>query len=103
MSRHIARVVLLCISSFGPGCTSNSARFADSPPARLTVRDSRLLEAVNQERLARGLTPVQPDPRLIGLSLRSCEAMADAGRCEHQGQVGEKLTAIRYPWHLAGE
>lgn len=79
----------------GPG--THAALAADIPFANnATVRDqvAQLFALANQERTARGLSPLAWDPALGAAALNHCTMMADQGQISHQ-YAGEPDLAQR--------
>jgi uncharacterized protein YkwD len=62
-------------------------------PVGVDALTSDLLARVNTERRALGLSPVQPDPRVMAAARKHACDVAAAGRLSHTGSDGSSLTA----------
>lgn len=103
MRRRFARIAAITALALLFLCTIHSAWAADMGSEEL-----RMLALVNQERAARGLSILKPDPRMTDLARQHSQEMIDFKYFAHEspvsgGLLNRVLAARIEGWLIAGE
>jgi uncharacterized protein YkwD/uncharacterized membrane protein required for colicin V production len=79
----------------------------DSPLNAVEANESEIMDLVNQERLERGLNPLEFDPSLVPVARSHSQEMLEMGYFSHvspnTGTLGDRLNAAGVQYLSAGE
>lgn len=88
--RRLAVALAVAVAVVAAGCVAvpGSDSRAEEPPLNETAAESLVVEAVNQQRIEAGVTPVEADPELAAVARNHSEDMAQRGYYAHETPEG---------------